>query len=176
MEEEIWRQSDFANGSYAFSNLGRVKNLRWNCITKGVPNSRGYLRICNTRTKTRIFIHREVARLFLGECSDDMIVNHIDGNPLNNNVNNLEYISQLDNTMHSIVKLNKKTKFDQEEELTICSKYSKGKRIYELAKEYNCNRDLIDCILKRHGTKKKIKQDNKQLSHSKYYYEKFNDQ
>ena len=65
--EEIWKKSEFGCGNYEFSNLGRVRNIRLNKIIKGVSNSRDYLRICNTRTKTRVFIHKEVARLFLGE-------------------------------------------------------------------------------------------------------------
>lgn len=171
---EEWRISNFANSSYAFSSLGRVKNLHRNCITKGVPNSRGYLRICNTRTKTRIFIHREVARLFLGECPKGMVVNHKDGNPVNNEVNNLEYVSQRDNIIHSIIKSGKKRKFTQDIEKEICKKFKEGKRQFELAKEYNCHRDTIMRILKIHGLKEN--KDNQQLSHNKYNYEKFNDQ
>lgn len=91
--KEIWKKSDFGFGNYEFSNLGRVRNIKINKIVKGVPNSRGYLRICNTKTKTRTFIHKEVARLFLGERPENMVINHIDGNPLNNAVSNLEYVS-----------------------------------------------------------------------------------
>lgn len=175
--EEIWKRSDFGCGNYEFSNMGRVRNTKVNKIVKGVPNSRGYLRICNTKTKTRIFIHREVARLFLGECPENMVVNHIDGNPQNNAVTNLEYITQMENIFHSLNVLHKGRILDENLIQSICRDYKNGMRLCDLSDKYNHHRDVIDTILKRHGlkTNKLSHRDNQQPSH-KYNYERFNDQ
>lgn len=174
--EEIWKKSEFGCGNYEFSNFGRVRNTRVNKIVKGVLNSRGYLRICNTKTKTRIFIHKEVARLFLGECPKGYIVNHKDGNPLNNNIDNLEYISQSDNIRHSIIVLHKTRTIQGEEAKQMCEDYNNGMRLFELAQKYNRNSYVIDRVLKRCGVKvnNPNSRDYQQPSH-KYNYERFND-
>lgn len=46
-------------------------------------------------------VHRLVAETFLGDRPDGMEINHKDGNKLNNNVSNLEYISHKDNVIHA---------------------------------------------------------------------------
>lgn len=46
-------------------------------------------------------VHRIVAKTFIGE-PDNKQVNHIDGNKLNNNINNLEYCSARDNLIHAL--------------------------------------------------------------------------
>lgn len=168
--EEIWKKSDFGMGNYFFSNLGRVYNTLRKDYVKGVANSRGYLRICNTATKTRVFIHKEVAKLFLGECPEGFVVNHKDGNPLNNRVDNLEYISQSDNIKHSILKLNKTKTTSIEKSREIIEDYKSGLHIFELAKKYNLHRDTIYRILIRFGIKTKQNQENQQSS-SVYNYE-----
>lgn len=174
--EEIWKKSEFGCGNYEFSSLERVRNIKLNKIIKGVPNSRGYLRICNTRTKTRVFIHKEVARLFLGECPNGYIVNHIDNNPLNNAVSNLEYITQSDNILHAIVKFDKKIKFKNEQLFNLIRDYKLGMSISDIAKKYNTDTSVIYNTLHRYGTRIKISnnRDNQQPSH-KYNYERFND-
>jgi len=47
-------------------------------------------------------IHQLVARMFIGPCPANNIVNHKDLNKTNNSVSNLEYLSQSDNRKHYI--------------------------------------------------------------------------
>lgn len=60
----------------------------------------GYLRIkLNNKNYT---IHSLVANYIIGDRPKDFVVNHIDGNKLNNRPINLEYVTVADNIKHSI--------------------------------------------------------------------------
>lgn len=48
----------------------------------------------------QIFVHRAVALTFIGP-SNGMVINHKDGNKINNSVDNLEWVSQSDNMKHA---------------------------------------------------------------------------
>jgi len=101
-EEEIWKKVTHVNLNNVYvSDLGRVKSFRG--IMKGsLLNGYHAVSIKNQSTgKLGTFtVHRLVAITFLG--ASDLIVNHKDGDKLNNNVDNLEYISQQDNVRHAI--------------------------------------------------------------------------
>jgi hypothetical protein len=56
-----------------------------------------------------IHIHRLVAIMFLNNDSNLPIVNHKNGNKLNNNVSNLEWVTSLENNLHSINVLNNRS-------------------------------------------------------------------
>lgn len=170
--DEIWKRSEFGCGNYEFSNLGRVRNTKINKIVKGVPNSNGYLRICNTRTKTRIFIHREVARLFLGECPVGYIVNHKDGNRLNNAVENLEYITKSDNALHATTKFDKIVAIKKKDVINVINDYNSGMSISKIASKYKVHRTTIYKTLLRYGIKIKnsSSRDNQQPNHKYKYY------
>ena len=114
--------------------------------------------------------------MFLGECPNGYVVNHKDGNPLNNNVSNLEYISQSDNIRHSIIVLHKTRTIQGNEAKHICEDYNNGIRLFELAYKYKRNSYVIDRVLRRYGVKinNPSSRDYQQPSH-KYTYERFND-
>ena len=63
-------------------------------------NPNGYLRV-KLGSKT-YEIHRLVTKFYLGDMPKGLCVNHKDGNKLNNNPSNLEYITISENIKHSI--------------------------------------------------------------------------
>ena len=69
-------------------------------------SSDGYLRLeyVTKNGKTKKQLHRLVAQLFIPPYTynnGDKVINHKDGNPKNNHVNNLEWVSQKENIIHS---------------------------------------------------------------------------
>ena len=67
-------------------------------------NRQGYYYIDLTlnTTRKRFYVHRLVAKCFIDNTLNKPCVNHIDGNKLNNNVNNLEWVTYKENTQHAI--------------------------------------------------------------------------
>lgn len=106
MPTEEWKTiKDYEN--YVISNLGRAKSLITNTILNQRLSNNGYLRfnarkgnIKYEKPKT-MMTHKLVAEYFLTKIEGKNYVNHIDGNKLNNNVNNLEWCTAQENTIHS---------------------------------------------------------------------------
>ena len=98
----------------AISSFGRVTSKR-GVISKGHLEQSGYYttRICTPCYKKRVPVHRLVALAFLKPPESDsvLIVNHKDLDKTNNCVENLEWVSQAENTAHfhanaSVVRVN----------------------------------------------------------------------
>ena len=115
LENEEWRPVAGYEGRYFVSNYGRVKSFltMGNCrkvgaehahLLKPKKNNCGYLRVAlraNGKT-TDASVHRLVAAAFIGELTDGMVVNHIDGCKTNNNLSNLEVTTYTGNLEHAI--------------------------------------------------------------------------
>lgn len=62
-----------------------------------------YVRPYINGAQKRVYVHRAVALMFVDGKSDECyIVNHKDGNKLNNNADNLEWCTPKDNVQHAI--------------------------------------------------------------------------
>jgi hypothetical protein len=114
MEGEIWKYIEGFQDLYQISNFGRVKSLsRERFNGKGyfyskekilkIGNSSGYCVICIRINKkfNNFYIHRLVAQYFIDNPKNKREVNHIDFIKFNNNVENLEWVSSLENRSHS---------------------------------------------------------------------------
>lgn len=111
---EIWKDIPEYEGLYQVSNLGRVKSLpkklnnRYSSyitkekILKLVLDDYGYylVGLYKNRLGKNKRVHQLVAMAFLNHspCSFKLVVDHIDGNPSNNNVENLQLLSNRENT------------------------------------------------------------------------------
>lgn len=88
---------------YLVSNLGRVKREEKQ-ILKAEKTKRGYLRVLLSVNGivTRKSVHRLVAIAFIPNPEDKPQVNHKDGNPENNKITNLEWVTQSENQFHAV--------------------------------------------------------------------------
>ena len=149
---EQWRQSDFADGRYIISNLGRIINTTTGGFVKPMINNSGYYKLSNSFTKTNCYVHREVAKLFIGEIPEGFIVNHKDGNKLNNSVYNLEIISQSDNRNHALQILRHgRIKLYDTDKDNILKLYNSGVKIVRIAELYNVSRSAMGKFIKRNN-------------------------
>jgi len=87
--------------NYEISNFGNCR--RHGSEIKGCIQNRGYKYFQIQRDGKRInkLFHHLVAEQFIGERPDGLVIDHIDRNKLNNNVNNLRYISHTENLQNT---------------------------------------------------------------------------
>lgn len=89
---------------YSASNYGRIRNDGTGRIMHTYPNTRGYLALTLRRDNKQVpqMVHRLVAEAFLGGPHPDLDVNHIDGNKVNNYIENLEWCTREENVRHAV--------------------------------------------------------------------------
>lgn len=117
LSKEIWVKVKGFECFYEVSNLGRVKSLDREIvycngrkdkfkgkIKKFSKNNFGYLHVTlfkNSKSLTTL-VHRLVAKHFIPNPENKPQINHIDNNPANNNVSNLEWVTQQENRNHCV--------------------------------------------------------------------------
>lgn len=99
-----WKLIEGFDGIYSVSNYGDVKNNRTGKLMKPRKNEKGYLHIGLTTNgkQKNMRVHRLVAQAFIPNPENKPQVNHIDFDKENNCVNNLEWVTNKENTQYSI--------------------------------------------------------------------------
>ena len=100
---EKWKDIKGYEGKYQVSNYGRVKSLYTNKLKNTAIKNTGYECVdlyINGKRENKT-IHRLVAMAFITNPNSYKVINHIDGNKVNNNANNLEWCTQSYNIKHS---------------------------------------------------------------------------
>ena len=108
---EVWKDVEGYEGLYQISSLGRIKTCKRKVhvshqgydgfritterLLKTRINQFGYetVKLCKDNKYKEVFIHRLVAQAFICNPNNLSQVNHKDENPLNNEVDNLEWCS-----------------------------------------------------------------------------------
>lgn len=103
---EIWKDIEGYNGEYQVSNHGRIKSLKFGKerIIKLGYNMSGYVtgKISKSGIAVSKGMHRWVAETFIPNPDNKPEVNHKDGNKLNNNDWNLEWVTRGENMRHAV--------------------------------------------------------------------------
>tara|TARA_R110002126_G_scaffold150778_1_gene297608 strand:- start:473 stop:979 length:507 start_codon:yes stop_codon:yes gene_type:complete len=91
-------------GRYAINLKGDVLNIKKNSILKPYTNGVGYYRITfygKNKKRHQFYVHRLIALHFIPNPEKKGFINHIDGNPSNNDINNLEWCTKSENGKHA---------------------------------------------------------------------------
>lgn len=176
--KETWRWCKGFENFYMVSSYGRVKSVDCEImrkdgkplsikgkILKANPNKRGYKRVTLRKNKKPCWrsVHRLVAEVFLdppdgeiGSYANQYVINHKDGNKLNNHVDNLEYITNLENIKHARINgfltvigtKNGRSKVNDKKVKQIRKEYSNGSNQVTLAKKYGIDQTNISRIVR----------------------------
>lgn len=106
-----WRGVPGFETKYQVSNTGLMRRFGSIYLLKGGTTTLGYrkIRLVNSPVYWNAYIHQLVLLAFVGECPQGYEVNHKDGNPGNNRLENLEYLTHRQNIQHSFDVLGRTT-------------------------------------------------------------------
>lgn len=146
LTKDEWILSAFVGGEYiADIDNGIIYGNRFNKVKKIKPylDIGGYevVKLSINKVEFKCKVHRIIAIISLGISSDNLTVDHIDGNKRNNKSSNLQYLSRIDNLRKS------KCRFSINDIINIKKHYLNGKYQYHIASIYKASQSTISDIL-----------------------------
>jgi hypothetical protein len=174
MQQEIWKDIKGYEGKYQVSSIGRVKSLQRISTfnnSKGLKkeiiiktwNDEGYIRVklSNNSVEKTYRVHRLVANEFLENPFNKSQVNHKNGIKTDNSVENLEWVTNSENSIHAFENNLRKSplgsnhgnsKLNEQKVLEI-RKIGRSKSLKEIADIYCVDKSLISLILRNKAWK-----------------------
>jgi hypothetical protein len=147
--------SDY-NTCYILFENGDVVNSKTNKKLKPYTNGIGYFRVGFYKDGKRIekYIHRLLAEAFIPNPQNKDFINHIDGNPSNNTLSNLEWCTKSENAIHayklglkiaspSYGEKNGNAILNNKIVNAIRERYKKGEKQIELSNYYQVSKQVI---------------------------------
>lgn len=100
---ETWKSVANYEGIYEVSDAGRLRRATDHKILKPFRTRNGYIHatLVKNGKKTQMLMHRVVATAFIEKPKDKNVVNHINCNPSDNRVCNLEWTTQSANVKYA---------------------------------------------------------------------------
>lgn len=177
-EQEIWKPIEGWEGLYEISNLGRVrgvekvtpfgsrtKTYHMRLLTPCVGKRGYYVVALNHNNKAKTYtLHRLIAKAFIPNPENKPCIDHIDGNKLNNKIDNLRWCTYKENSNNPITrkKMSTSTKknwniglFENRNNITYrkVGQYTKNgillmvyNSIKEASEQTNINASSITCV------------------------------
>lgn len=150
--QEIWKNIKNLDGLYQISNYGNVRSINYNHTGKSkllkLFDNNGYKRVLIRYHKIahRFLVHRLVAEAFIDNPYNKPVVNHKDGNKINNFVDNLEWVTCKGNTNHAIEHnlrpLMNKTKRPRGKDHVMSKRILQYDLNGNFIKEFSCGREI----------------------------------
>lgn len=88
---------------YAAGTDGQIFSLRSGCLMKGGMNRRGYRQVTTSggsrSARKSTFVHTLIALTHIGPRPEHMVIDHANGDKLDNSAGNLQYMSQMQNAL-----------------------------------------------------------------------------
>lgn len=166
---EEWRDVEGYEGIYQVSNLGRVKSLvgynghvyikREKILKNSLKDSgSGYKRYGVTLSvKGKIkhcMVHKLVAKAFIPNPNNYEVINHKDGNSLNNHIDNLEWCTVSYNLQHAYNTKLKKSKIHNINKQQVINMLNSGLFQKDIAKNLKVSEHTIVRFIKKENIKR----------------------
>lgn len=167
-ETPEWKDIDGYDGMYQVSSDGRVRKVSTGKIGKIIIDNRGYSKKAITKDgkTTQYSIHRLVAKAFIPNPENKPEVNHINGNKLDNRIENLEWVTRSENMKHAhesglqtysgYIQLKQREavgKFTSEDIEEVFDMKKKGMSNRKIAEHFNVAHSTIGAIINRESYK-----------------------
>jgi hypothetical protein len=139
---------------YHVSEEGVVMNTLTGKVLKTDLSSAGYKRVTmsNEGKLCRMTVHRIVALTYISDNTCGLVVNHKDGNKLNNHYSNLEWVTQSQNRKHAFrhrLVRRPNSKLKDVEVHMICASIERGLKSKDIRAAFNLPKHVFDDIRSR---------------------------